>query len=60
MYVSDTEDDVTLTHRSTHDYVLNVSPEALAKVFFRLVFKLIRLWHPLSMEQREMGFIKTF
>ena len=33
MYVSDTEDDVTLTCPSTHDYVLNVSAEALSKVF---------------------------
>ena len=33
MYVSDTEDDREISCPSTFDHVLDVSPEALAKVF---------------------------
>ena len=36
MYVSDTEDDCNITDPSTYDHVLNVSPEALAKVILSL------------------------
>ena len=44
---SDTEDDTTIKTRATHDHVLGVSSEALAKVIFilfRLVFKLILVY----------------
>ena len=41
MYVSDTEDDPSTSDPRTRDHILEVSPEALAKVYFRLVFKLM-------------------
>ena len=41
MYISDTEDDPSLTHEFTYDHVLAVSKEALSKVILRLVFKLM-------------------
>ena len=40
MYVSDTEDDPIVTP-CTWDHVLDVSADALSKVYFRLVFKLM-------------------
>ena len=41
MYVSDTEDDDKVGCPYTRDHVLDVSAEALSKVYLRLVFKLV-------------------
>ena len=50
-FYSDTEDDVTMESRATHDHVLDVTPEALAKVTFQIGFQIDTLTNSL-MERR--------